>query len=218
MTLYALFLKGGPVMWPLLVASIVAVATAFERMVFLWRRMEVEQPGLAREILLHVEAGETGEALSKGQRSQDPVARTLVYGLLHRNRSLSVALLRAGFREVEAAGRGIAVLDTLVTLAPLLGLLGTVTGMVRAFGLLGIKELEAPVAITGGIAEALIATGFGLMIAILSLIPLSMLNSYCAKTKRNIEQAGTELELLLASSGRGSHESPIRVPSASSAG
>ena len=200
--MYALFLKGGPMMWPLLIASVVALATAFERTLFLLNQMEAAQPELVRQILLHVEAGEVAEALRKGQRSQDPVVKTLVYGLLHRGGSLSAALLRAASNEMEAFSRGIATLDTVVTLAPLLGLLGTVTGMVRAFGLLGVKELEAPIAITGGVAEALIATAFGLTIAILSLIPLNALNSTCAKTKRRIDQAATELELLMAPADR----------------
>ena len=189
-------------MWPLLIASVVALATAFERTLFLLNQMEAAQPELVRQILLHVEAGEVAEALRKGQRSQDPAVKTLVYGLLHRGGSLSAALLRAASNEMEAFSRGVATLDTVVTLAPLLGLLGTVTGMVRAFGLLGMKELEAPIAITGGVAEALIATAFGLTIAILALIPLNTLNSYCAKTKRRIDQAATELELLMAPADR----------------
>ena len=93
--------------------------------------------------------------------------------------------------------RGLSILDTSITLAPLLGLLGTVTGMIHAFGLLGTQELNAPVAITGGIAEALIATAFGLGIAILSLIPFNFLNSQAEQARHEIEDAGTRLELLL---------------------
>ena len=217
--MYALFLKGGPVMWPLLAISVVALATALERILFLLQQMQNAQPELVKEILLHVEAGEVVEAVRKGSQSQDPIVKTLVYGLLHRDRSLSGALIRAASAEMESLDGGIATLDTVVTLAPLLGLLGTVTGMVRAFGLLGARELEAPVAITGGVAEALIATAFGLMIAILSLIPLNILNSYCAKTRRRIEQAATELEYLLAAvpQKRVSHANPIRIPATSTA-
>ncbi len=212
MTLYSLFLKGGPVMWPLLAASVAALAVAIERMLFLLRHLEVAQPDLVREILLHVEAGEIQEALTKGRRSQDPVVRVLVRGLMNRGRSLSGALVRAASEELEHFGRGIPTLDTIVTLAPLLGLLGTVTGMVRAFGMMGGRELEASAAITGGIAEALIATAFGLMIAILSLVPLNILNASFSKTKRKIEQAATELEHLWVPD-----ENPLRISSAPSA-
>jgi len=211
MALYSLFLKGGPVMWPLLIVSVVAVAVAIERGLFLLRHLETAEPGLAREMLLHVEAGELDEALKKGRRSQDPVVKVLVHGLTNRGRSLSGALLRAAAAELEQYHRGISTLDTIVTLAPLLGLLGTVTGMVRAFGMLGGRELEASAAITGGIAEALLATGFGLMIAILALVPLNILNATFAKTKRRIEQAATELETLWVP-----YENPLRLSSAPS--
>ncbi len=213
MALYTLFLKGGSVMWPLLVVSVVALAVAIERMLFLLRHLETAEPQLAREMLLHVEAGETDEALKKGRRSQDPVVKVLVHGLLNRSRSLSGALLRSASTELEAYSRGISTLDTIVTLAPLLGLLGTVTGMVRAFGMFGGRELEASAAITGGIAEALIATGFGLMIAILALVPLNILNATFTKTKRRIEQAATELEALWATPD----ENPLRLSPAPSA-
>lgn len=204
-------------MWPLLLASVVALATAIERMLFLMHHAEAAQPELVREMLLHVEAGEIGQALQKGRRSQDPAVKTLVSGLSNRDKSLSGALLRSGSAELEPFGKGIHTLDTIVTLAPLLGLLGTVTGMVRAFGLLGARELEASVAITGGIAEALIATAFGLMIAILALVPLNVLNAYFQKTKRRIEQASTELELLLSAPGPAPYENPVRVSTAPSA-
>ncbi len=211
MNLYTLFLKGGPVMWPLLIVSIVGLAVAIERGLFLLRHLETVEPLLAREMLLHVEAGETEEALKKGRRSQDPVVRVLVHGLMNRDRSLSGALLRAASAELESYNRWISTLDTIVTLAPLLGLLGTVTGMVRAFGMLGGRELEASTAITGGIAEALIATGFGLMIAILALVPLNVLNATFSKTKRRIEQAATELETYWVP-----YENPIRFSPAPS--
>ncbi len=87
-------------------------------------------------------------------------------------------------------------------MAPLLGLLGTVTGMIHAFGLLGESELGAPTAITGGIAEALIATGFGLAIAILALIPFNYLNSRLEEARHEIEDAASHLELLLMRRGK----------------
>jgi len=85
-------------------------------------------------------------------------------------------------------------------LSPLLGLLGTVTGMIHAFSLLGGSELDAPAAITGGIAEALIATAFGLGVAIIALIPYNYLNSKVEEARHEIEDASTHLELLLSGS------------------
>jgi biopolymer transport protein ExbB len=98
---------------------------------------------------------------------------------------------------LQRFNRGIAILDTIVTLAPLEGLFGTVTGMIRAFGLLGASELGAPTAITGGIAEALIATAFGLLIAMLALLPFNYLNARLEQARQEIETASAKLELLL---------------------
>jgi len=83
-----------------------------------------------------------------------------------------------------------------ITLAPLLGLLGTVTGMMGSFSLIG-GELSAPGAITGGIAEALIATAFGLGIAITALIPFNYLNARTDEANHELESAGAQLELLV---------------------
>ncbi len=79
-------------------------------------------------------------------------------------------------------------------MAPLLGLLGTVTGMIHSFGLLGDEELGAPAAITGGIAEALIATGFGLAVAILALIPFNFLNARLEQVRHDLSDAASQLE------------------------
>jgi hypothetical protein len=106
-------------------------------------------------------------------------------------------------------------LDTVITLAPLLGLLGTVTGMMGSFSLIG-GELSAPGAITGGIAEALIATAFGLGIAITSLLPFNFLNARVEGARHELEAAATQLELLVlpsitAKTPSSDAESPARL-------
>lgn len=214
--MYSMFVKGGPAMWPLLAVSIAAMTVAIERALFVLRQKKRSQPDLVRTILRRVEAGKVDEAIYLGRHAHDPVARILVHGLLHREKALSGALLHSAAKELKPYQRGLTALDTAVTLSPLLGLFGTVTGMIRAFGLLGGAELDAPAAITGGIAEALIATAFGLMIAILALVPLNFLNSYYERTKEEIEQAATELEVLLAQQANTTkaalhHEDPVHI-------
>jgi biopolymer transport protein ExbB len=132
-----------------------------------------------------------------GKGSTDFVARTLTYALLHRDTSVSQAILRQAALELKRFSRGLPVLDTVITLAPLLGLLGTVTGMITSFNLLGGSELSAPTAITGGIAQALIATAFGLGIAIAALVPFNYLNARQEEARHEIEDATAQLELLL---------------------
>ncbi|HLD69704.1 MAG TPA: MotA/TolQ/ExbB proton channel family protein [Candidatus Omnitrophota bacterium] len=189
-------------MWPLLLTSLITLTVVFERLLFIYRERRSRRPETIEKIFIDVESGRIDQAIKTGEGCEDFVARTLVYGLKHRDKAFSSALLQAANQELKRFSQGLTVLDTTVTLAPLLGLLGTVTGMVHAFGLLGNKELEAPAVITGGIAEALIATAFGLAIAIVSLIPFNYLNARLEEARHEIEDTSTYLELLLQKSDR----------------
>jgi biopolymer transport protein ExbB len=194
-----LFLKGGPIMWPLLALSLVTLATVFERLLFLGFERRRRDPDAAGRVLAAVERRRLDEAIRLGRAATDLVARVLAHGLEHRDTSLSNALLQAAGRELDRYNRGLVMLDTAITLGPLLGLLGTVTGLIRAFGLLGATALSAQQrVITGGIAEALIATAFGLSIAIVALIPFNYFNSRLERVRREIEDSTNHLELLLA--------------------
>lgn len=185
-------------MWPLLLTSLVAFTVVVERLIFIVRERARRAPEAVGAILTAAERGDVSAALAAGERgSGDFVVRTLLYGLRQRDKSFSNALFRAANQELKRFNQGLSVLDTTITLAPLLGLLGTVTGMIRSFGLLGGRELDAPAVITGGIAEALIATAFGLAIAILALIPFNYLNARLEEARHDLEDASTHLELIL---------------------
>lgn len=184
-------------MWPILLASLAALTVIIERIAFLIREKRSRYPETVDKIFSAVEKGKFEEALQAGEGCHDFVAVTLVHGLRHRHEAFSNALLQAANKELKRFNRGLPVLDTIITLAPLLGLLGTVTGMIQAFGLLGGRELEAPAVITGGIAEALIATAYGLLTAIVALIPFNYLNARLEDARHEIEEATTHLELLL---------------------
>ena len=119
-----LFQKGGPIMWPLLLASVVALGVAIERMIFIFREKKHRNAAVVDTILLYAEKGDLDEAIRVGQKSRDFVAKTLVYGLLHEKKSTSNALLSAANRELKRFNQGLPILDTIITLAPLLGLLG----------------------------------------------------------------------------------------------
>src|SRR5262245_7370434 len=192
-----LFQKGGPVMWPLLATSLVTLAVVIERLLFVAREWRRREPQAVEALFRAAERADLRGAVAAGRGSADPVARSLANALEHRDESFSSAMLRAANLELKRWNRGLSVLDTAVTLAPLLGLLGTVTGMIHAFGLLGGHELDAPAAITGGIAEALIATAFGLSIAIVALIPFNFLNAALEEMRHDLEDAASRIELLL---------------------
>jgi len=195
-SLIHMFSKGGPIMWPLLLASVLALGTVIERLFFLLTEQKRRDEKALQRMLDAVEAGDIEKATRVGRTTKYFVCRALNYALVHREKSISNALMLAQSLEIKRFTRGIPILDTVITLAPLLGLLGTVTGMMRSFSLLG-GELSAPSAITGGIAEALIATAFGLGIAITALIPFNYLNSRVEEARHELDSASTRLELLL---------------------
>ena len=184
-------------MWPLILTSVISLTVVLERIYFILTISASRRPKTVENILSAVENGDIHAAIEAGKNSRDFIAVTLVYGLKQRDQSLPNALLKASNRQLKSFNQGLSVLDTVITLAPLLGLLATVTGMIRAFGLLGGRELDAPTVITGGIAEALIGTAFGLGIAVIALIPFNYLNARLEEARHELEDASTQLELLL---------------------
>ncbi len=192
-----LFQKGGPVMWPLLLTSLITLAVVIERILFVIKENRKRDDEAIRQTLERVERGDIEGATRAAENTQDFVCRVLAYGLKHRGQSLASAIFRAANQELKRFSRGLSILDTAITLAPLLGLLGTVTGLIRSFRFLGAQELTTPTAITGGIAEALIATACGLSIAIMALIPFNYLNASLEEARHDIEDSTTQLELLL---------------------
>src|SRR6266700_1131496 len=164
------FHKGGPIMWPILIVSIIGLTVVIERIFWWGGRWFRRDPKRIEKVFTAIENGDTAEASRLSRSSRDPVLRMLWNGLNHQHSSLEAALQVAAGIEIKRAGRFLVVMDTLVTLAPLLGLLGTITGLIKSFSFLGNEELAVQ-AVTGGIAEALIATACGLGIAIFALIP-----------------------------------------------
>jgi biopolymer transport protein ExbB len=189
-----ILVKGGLVMVPLLASSVISLAVIIERF-FFWRRVRKQASG--ETILPLVAAGNTAQAMQVARTSQHPVARVLLAGLEHQNPAPSIAMEATSQAELHRLKRYLPMLDTIITLAPLLGLLGTVTGMISAFGIVSEAGLGQPHAITGGVAEALIATATGLAIAILTLVPYNYFRTKAETITDLIEEHATRLELLL---------------------
>jgi biopolymer transport protein ExbB len=190
------FLQGGPVMYPILLSALIAVAVVGER-TFWWLRESSrrDHERLAR-ILAALENNDLPVAAKLTDDSKDLVIRMIHNGLLHVNTSLQGALELGAGIELERAGKFLTVMDTLVTLAPLLGLLGTVTGLMRAFLSVGSAELSVT-AVTGGIGEALIATACGLGIAIFCVVPFNVFSAKVARLQFELEAAATNVELMV---------------------
>jgi biopolymer transport protein ExbB len=190
------FRKGGPIMWPILIVSIVALTVVIERCFWWGARWFRRDPRRVEKVFTAIETGDVNEASKLARGSRDPVLRMLWNGLNHQHASLQGALQVAAGIEIKRAGRFLVVMDTLVTLAPLLGLLGTITGLIRSFSFLGNEELAVQ-AVTGGIAEALIATACGLGIAIFALIPFNFFTSRVSNLEFELQTAATNLEVML---------------------
>jgi biopolymer transport protein ExbB len=190
------FHRGGPVMWPILLVSIIALTVVIERIFWWGGRWFRRDPKRIEKVFTAIENGDTAEASRLSRGSRDPVLRMIWNGLNHQHASLQGALQVAAGIEIKRAGRFLVVMDTLVTLAPLLGLLGTVTGLIRSFSFLGNEELAVQ-AVTGGIAEALIATACGLGIAIFSLVPFNFFTSRVSNLEFELQTGATNLEVML---------------------
>jgi biopolymer transport protein ExbB len=190
------FRKGGPIMWPILIVSIIGLTVVIERIIWWSGRWFRRDPKRIEKVFTAIEVGDLTEASRLSRDSRDPVLRMMWNGLNHQHASLQGALQVAAGIEIKRAGRFLVVMDTLVTLAPLLGLLGTITGLIRSFSFLGNEELAVQ-AVTGGIAEALIATACGLGIAIFALIPFNFFTSRVSNLEFELQTAATNLEVML---------------------
>jgi len=190
------FVQGGPIMWPLLLTAVIAVAVFVERVWWWIRETRRTDARRLEQVLAQIEEGDVSAASKLAENSEDPVLRMIWHGLNHVHCSLQGAMQMAAGIELERAGRFIAVLDTIITLAPLLGLLGTVTGIMHSFSFVGNEDLAA-VKVSGGIAEALIATACGLAIAMFCLIPFNYFQRRIERLRFKLETQATNVEVML---------------------
>ncbi len=173
--------NGGPLMWPLLACSVTALTVVLERTFFWIRFALTSNRNAVSDIFNLAEKGAFEEAVQAGEKSKCRIAYVLSTALAHRNYGLEECLEGAAMHEIEQTRRGLMILDTVITLSPLLGILGTVSGIITSFDLLGAMGIQDPKAVTGGIAQALITTAAGLTIAIIALIPY---NAFIRKTEK----------------------------------
>jgi biopolymer transport protein ExbB len=201
-TFMELFKAGHFMMWPMITLSFVALTVVVERLLFIVRENASRDHELVEKMLEKVEGRDVDGAVALGEKSKDFVARVLVYALSNRDTSLSNAFIRASNQELARFQQGLATLDTVITAAPLCGLLGTVTGMMGTFGSLGGGgDIASKAAgITGGVAEALIATACGLAIAVSALFPFNYLNARLEEARHEVEDVSNALELIIKKS------------------
>jgi biopolymer transport protein ExbB len=191
-----LFFHGGPVMYPLLACSILVLTVIIERLLF-WAAVDLNcNMKLIEDVLELCRKGDWEGVRTRVTGSKDFIIRVLVSGILHREFSMTKAMEATAAEEIRNMRRYMGVLDTMITVAPLLGIFGTVIGIIGSFEALGTAGIDQPQAVTAGIAQALITTAAGLGIAILSIFPYNYFNSKVEKAVLNIEKYATSLEIV----------------------
>ncbi|MBE6098497.1 MAG: MotA/TolQ/ExbB proton channel family protein [Anaerovibrio sp.] len=197
MEFLALFQKGGLVMYPILAASLVALAIAFERNAF-YRKESLKTKGFVGQVVEFLQAGDKDKAVSLCQQSGAPGEVILTAMSEEQLGSREEVVLAVAKRKALELRKYLEYLSVIVTMAPLLGLLGTVTGMIQSFSVLNVADGE-PFAITGGVSEALIATATGLLVAILALCLYACLSHRANAIIADVEYAST---MYLAAGGK----------------
>lgn len=191
-------------MWPILVTFFLGLCVILDRS-FWWLRLRASikpaQQQLAREA---IGTGDFQTAWKLAQNSSEPYLRNLREGMAHANTSMLAAMQLDATHLIEKSEARMWLLSTLITLAPLLGLFGTVVGIMGSFSFVGDEQL-APTRVSGGIAEALIATAAGIGIAILCLIPYNFFRKRVSLLRGSLERWINHSELLANSAKEHGH-------------
>jgi biopolymer transport protein ExbB len=199
---------GGVLMWPILACSIVALAITIERFWSL-RRASIDTRDFMDTMRTILRQNRFQDAIDVCDETDGPVARIMKAGLLKHNRSkedIREAIEDAGHLEIPRLERYMSALATVANIAPLLGLLGTVTGMIKAFAQIQHKEgLVNPADLAGGINSALVTTAAGLSIAIPTLVAYNYFVSRVENMILEMEISSSELVELLTKN-RGEYE------------
>jgi biopolymer transport protein ExbB len=194
--MFEIIQNGGPVMYPLLACSVCVLTIIIERALFWIMLNRRHNSRLINEVLENCREGDWELVKKKTIGSKDYAIRVLVSGIVHREYSMTKAMEVAAIQEIVKMRRGIGVLDTMITVAPLLGILGTVIGIILSFDMLATEGINNPQAVTGGIAQALITTAAGLSIAIFAVIPFNYFNVKVEQAVQTMEQYATSLEIV----------------------
>lgn len=199
-----IFKNGGPVMWPLLACSVIGLALSLERFYSL-KRAHTNPEKLMTKVKDALAKGDKGVAIGYCEATPGPVARAVATAI--DLIGLDADEIREGVNEAylietPRMERGLPLLSTIITISPLLGLLGTITGLMQLFQVIAGGEIGNSEALSSGIAEALITTATGLILAIVFLVAYNIISTQVDRLQNQMEKTVTELINFTRKEGR----------------
>ncbi len=183
------FNKGGFLMYPIFICSLIAITIFFERMFYL-KSIKTKSKRFVLRVKNLVKKGSIELAISACRKSPTPISMIMLAGLMKFGRGrdeMKEAIEDSANQEIPVLERNLSTLSTIGNITPLLGLLGTVFGMVKAFNVIAVMGVGKPEALAGGISEALLTTAFGLSIAIPTIVIYNYLSHRVDKLIREME-------------------------------
>lgn len=196
-----MFVEGGAFMYPILVCLILAIMFAIERA---WNltRASINTKKFVLKIKDALESGSADGAMEVCAKTRGPVASIFHAGLLRRKRGIDQvekAIVTAGSIEMAFLEKNLVWLSLFISIAPMLGFLGTVSGMIRAFKDIAAANDISPAIVASGISEALLTTMFGLAVAIIVQFFHNMFVSRVDKLVIDMEESSYEfVDMLVA--------------------
>ena len=197
--------KGGPVMYLIIILSIIAFGVIIER-IYNFNRARIDAQKFMDEILKHLKRNKIIEAIEMCNQTPGPIAHIIKAGILKHDRSkaeIKESIDEAAQLEIPRLEKHLPIIATIAHIAPLLGLLGTVSGMIKAFQIIQLKALTMtpvnPGDLSGGIWEALLATLAGLAVAIPTYVAYNYLVNQVDNLVYEMERSATDLVNLLSS-------------------
>jgi len=192
-------------MWPILATFLLSVCVILDRAVW-WSALQAKvRPRLQEQAREALGTGDFSAAWEMGNGSQEPYLANLREGMSHAHTSMLAAMQLHATHLIEKSEARMWILSTMITLAPLLGLFGTVAGLMGSFAAIGTDQL-AVTKVTGGIGEALIATACGIAIAVLCLLPYNFFRKRVSILRSSMERWINHSELLVKSAREHGHD------------
>lgn len=205
--MFEIIQKGGPVMYPIILCSIVAFAIVIERLYHLYKA-RIDTRDFMNNIEITIKRNRIAEAIKICDNTPGPIAHIVKAGVMKHDRArqeIRESIEDAGHQEVPRLEKNISLLATIAHISPLLGLLGTVTGMVRAFQIIQEKSASfnpvSPGDLAGGIWEALLTTVAGLIVAIPTVVAYNYLVNRVEEFVLEMERSTTDVINMLSQRG-----------------